>query len=310
MPIRVPFGACVVGGPNADPTPTHPVKSNLPLTFDADIWFKIMDHYDGKLGLGQHLPRDVAARAEIALPLLLATDQANYAGPTLLNPGGLGGAGTFFVNKYGIQFAKLVTPGPSKCTLYAPDACHLGHRITEHLLRPVLFRAMYQPIQLFPGFADVLVAIETRAVSALANMPPLQTGIKCDGTPSPLHWPLAREEVPSAIPCSAKSPDEVDFDHTTHFKQLIGPPPFFAPVFGSMTLSCDEWKIPPRSGTGPDPVTPLEHARAVAARYGRAKLVVQKSVGHSTFASAPSLCAVKHLRAYYANGTMPEDGVV
>ncbi|KZP19088.1 hypothetical protein FIBSPDRAFT_744359 [Athelia psychrophila] len=59
-----------------------------------------------------------------------------------------------------------------------------------------------------------------------------------------------------------------------------------------------------------DPVTPLEHARAVAARYGRAKLVVQKSVGHSTFASAPSLCAVKHLRAYYANGTMPEDGVV
>ncbi|KAF7977281.1 hypothetical protein HWV62_606 [Athelia sp. TMB] len=241
--------------------------------------------------------------------------------------------------------------GPVKCPLHAPEPDTIRKRVesimgdlarspipvpfgaegptvvTDYLLRNVMFRAVYQPITLFPVIADALVAIEARNATALADMPVFQGGVKCDCIASPpLPWTQPNPEAFYAIACGDKSQDlSANFDYTEYFKELTKLSPLFAPVFGTIGLSCENWKMPATwAYDGPfsaentshpllvlsnaaDPVTPLEHAQAVAKRFGGAKLVVQNCAGHCTLA-APSLCTAKHVRAYFANGTMPQDG--
>ena len=58
-----------------------------------------------------------------------------------------------------------------------------------------------------------------------------------------------------------------------------------------------------------DPVCPLRDALAVRERYGGAGLLVQDSYGHCSV-SAPSVCTAKVVRAYFEEGTLPEEGTV
>ena len=90
-------------------------------------------------------------------------------------------------------------------------------------------------------------------------------------------------------------------------------------------MQCVEWTLRPKwRWTGPlaaeetahpllvvstryDPVTPLAQAQAVVRRFGGAALLTQESYGHCSV-SSPSLCTAKHIREYFVNGTLPEDG--
>ncbi|KZP03821.1 hypothetical protein FIBSPDRAFT_449880 [Athelia psychrophila] len=97
-------------------------------------------------------------------------------------------------------------------------------------------------------------------------------------TAPPLSWTQVREEVSHAIACSAKSPNEVDLDYPAHFKQLMG----IRVHSAQLRRMEDSREVDAQNIAHPllvqsrtaDPVTPLEHARAVTARYGRANLVV------------------------------------
>ncbi|KAH9848513.1 Alpha/Beta hydrolase protein [Lenzites betulinus] len=56
-----------------------------------------------------------------------------------------------------------------------------------------------------------------------------------------------------------------------------------------------------------DPVTPLSNGRLVHEQLkNSSRLLIQNSPGHCSLA-LPSLCTIKHLRAFFANGTLPED---
>lgn len=59
-----------------------------------------------------------------------------------------------------------------------------------------------------------------------------------------------------------------------------------------------------------DPVTPLRNAFAMSELYPGSSVVIQDSFGHCAVWSSPSECTEGIVKAYFANGTMPDSGTV
>ncbi|KAI9056407.1 alpha/beta-hydrolase [Trametes sanguinea] len=92
-------------------------------------------------------------------------------------------------------------------------------------------------------------------------------------------------------------------------------------------FGCHHWPVtPPERFTGPwnhalrnpilivsntaDPITPLATGKLVNDRFGSSsRLLVQDSAGHCALAM-PSLCMIGNMRAFFADGTLPEEGTV
>ncbi|KAF5365051.1 hypothetical protein D9758_010997 [Tetrapyrgos nigripes] len=58
-----------------------------------------------------------------------------------------------------------------------------------------------------------------------------------------------------------------------------------------------------------DPVTPLSAAKKMSASFPGSGLLIQDSPGHTALNFA-SNCTFQHVAAYFANGTLPEEGTV
>ncbi|RFU71951.1 hypothetical protein TARUN_10311 [Trichoderma arundinaceum] len=59
-----------------------------------------------------------------------------------------------------------------------------------------------------------------------------------------------------------------------------------------------------------DPVTPLRSARSMAESHAGSAVVVQETLGHCTFGSAPSKCTWKIVSDYFHHGTVPDKETV
>lgn len=57
-----------------------------------------------------------------------------------------------------------------------------------------------------------------------------------------------------------------------------------------------------------DPVTPLRNAVAMSQLHPGSSVVIQESIGHCATYSSPSTCTKRIVEAYFANGTMPQNG--
>lgn len=199
--------------------------------------------------------------------------------------------------------------------------------LTKKTLHNFAFRAAYSPVINYPPLADILLAVEQDNQTALAAAAPkLGGGVQCKCEQS-LPW-LMDTEAFYAIACGDGDPITYsDEDYAEWFSHLSETSEFAAPIWGFEYLRCSEWRIRPKwRYMGPlaaektanpvlivsptyDTVCPLTDARAVHARYAGSGLLVQNSYGHCSLA-APSLCTAKHIRAYYENGTIPEEGTV
>lgn len=200
--------------------------------------------------------------------------------------------------------------------------------ITKDMMHTIMFTATYQPIPEFPALAAVFAALEARNASALAAIPELfRSSAKCDCKANP-PWAQINNEAMYAIMCGDGTLDSAQvMDFSEYFTKLSVLSPFFAPVWALHHLQCTEWHMSAKwKHTGPfaaketahpllilastfDNVTPLKFARSVLNRYKGARLLVQDSYGHSTFA-APSLCTARHVRAYFVNGTVPREEIL
>lgn len=200
---------------------------------------------------------------------------------------------------------------------------------TRKSMQSILFQYTYAPIKLASVVSDFLLATEARNQTALGQLDftGYTHGYRCDCSKEPLPW-VAENQALYAIWCSdgerlADKPGEFD----TYLRDLTAISPFAGPLWAVHYLKCAGWKIEPKwRYTGPlsaentshpllvvstkvDPVCPLSDALRVRERYGGAGLLQQNSVGHCSL-SSPSLCSAKHIRAYFANGSLPEEGTV
>lgn len=199
--------------------------------------------------------------------------------------------------------------------------------LTEAALDILSFNVMYFPVQSFSTLAEILVAAEKRDQKALANFAAFfSPTVSCDCDPVPGQLPS--NEASAAIACSDGDPVSYDPEsHKQYFGSMSSDSPRFAAFWGNYYLRCTEWKIRPKwRYTGPfaasntsnpmfivspryDTVCPLAQARDVRARFPGSALLVQDSYGHC-MPSAPSICTAKHIRAYFQDGTLPEEGAV
>ncbi|KAI0772752.1 TAP-like protein-domain-containing protein [Trametes elegans] len=135
----------------------------------------------------------------------------------------------------------------------------------------------------------------------------------------------------SAVSCNdnkpfpAPTPEEVideqlyALEHVSRFSLSV--------VVAEPDAGCQYWPVtPPERFLGPwnhtlrnpiliisntaDPATPLANGKVVHETLGNSsRLLVQDSPGHCSLA-LPSLCTVRAMRAFFANGTLPAEGTV
>ncbi|KIP03936.1 hypothetical protein PHLGIDRAFT_110275 [Phlebiopsis gigantea 11061_1 CR5-6] len=241
--------------------------------------------------------------------------------------------------------------GPLRCPVYASSPAKIQTRFENALaqldaaplvlgsidqgpgivhkkdLASMMFGAAYKPITNFPDVARVIAAVESRNVSAFAELrakiaPPYE----CNCSPDDF-WTFGNEAF-NAIACG--DAEDVTYDparYAHYLKDLAASSPFAAPIWGVHHLQCTEWHVRPtwryagalaaNATAHPllvvspryDPVCPLSDAQKVTARYGGARLLVQNSHGHCSLA-APSVCTAKHVRRYFEEGVLPDEGIV
>lgn len=221
---------------------------------------------------------------------------------------------------------EAIMEGVRKQPVAVPFAPSGPYVVTHKALHYKAFRAAYFPVSQYPVLARALVAIEQNNQTALEELAEeFGAGVKCQCS-EPAPW-LSENEAFYAIACGDGEPmTYTDEAYRAWFEDLEATSKFAAPYWGNMFLRCSAWPIRPKwRYTGPlaaantshplllisptyDTVCPLSDAKRVHERYSSG-LLVQNSYGHCSLA-APSLCTAKYVRAYFEDGTLPEEGTV
>lgn len=198
--------------------------------------------------------------------------------------------------------------------------------ITKHHLMKRMFLATYAPLRFFHAVAEELLAIETNNQTILPTLL-ADTAYRCDCADATTPWAVDNQAY-AAIACSDAEPVTDTLEDTkAHLVRLATKSAFAAPLWAFTRMRCAGWRIRAKwRFAGPlaaartafpllvvsprfDPVTPLASARAVHARFGGSRLLVQNSHGHCSL-GAPSVCTAKHIRAYFAEGMLPAEDTV
>nr|VWO95727.1 Acyl-CoA ligase AFT1-1 (EC (AF-toxin biosynthesis protein 1-1) [Ganoderma boninense] len=158
--------------------------------------------------------------------------------------------------------------------------------------------------------------------------PAIVSRVACNcGQPAPaLPLPRNNYDVLHAVACGdADAQTYSEADYQAFFADITRVAPTAGPIWATYHLECTQWPVRPKwRYTGPlsaahpahpilivqprfDPAGPLHDALAVRERYGGTGLLVQNSYGH-TSPSAPSACTAGYVRAYFEEGTLPEEG--
>jgi pimeloyl-ACP methyl ester carboxylesterase len=216
----------------------------------------------------------------------------------------------------------------SRAPIPIPFASNAPAVITKKEFHMLMFVSTYAPLAMFKVLAESLIAVETYNLTTLANVVEgiLGMDFKCMCKKQRAPW-LGRTQAFNAVACGdgEEIPDGPG-DYEAYFDKLTAKSSFASPIWGLHYLQCAHWKIRPKTRyTAPfigntshpilvvspsfDPVCPLKDARAVQKRYTGSRLLVQNSYGHCSIAS-PSLCTAKNIRAYFIDGTLPEEGLV
>ncbi|THV00205.1 alpha/beta-hydrolase [Dendrothele bispora CBS 962.96] len=189
--------------------------------------------------------------------------------------------------------------------------------ITYDVLRETILLVLRMQ-ELFPGLAAGLKGLSTGNGTSIFQLinellaPPSEAG------------PTAESLI--AIECSDTNPSERDVLQLQSDMASINST--FAGTEGLQIMTyCSGWKIRPEGRfNGPvggntsfpllimsstiDPATPLSGAKKTSSAFPGSALLQQDSVGHTALFAAGSNCTFQHLAAYFANGTLPEEGTI
>ncbi|KAF5365068.1 hypothetical protein D9758_011014 [Tetrapyrgos nigripes] len=128
-----------------------------------------------------------------------------------------------------------------------------------------------------------------------------------------------------SIWCSDAEPSDLDTSQLREYMSNINST--FSGMFSLQIMTwCTGWRVHPEGrfrgpvgantsspllviGNTADPVTPLSAAKKMSASFPGSGLLIQDSPGHTALNFA-SNCTSQHVAAYFANGTLPEEGTV
>ncbi|KAF5357280.1 hypothetical protein D9758_005918 [Tetrapyrgos nigripes] len=185
--------------------------------------------------------------------------------------------------------------------------------LTYDTLRSIIMVALYTP-PLFPLLAQGLAEVQAGNGTTLLE---LLSAVSADGNST---------EAVTAIECGDSDPFNADASQLREYMSRINST--FAGMLGMPLMNrCAGWKIHPEHrfkgpagaantshpllviGNTADPATPLANAKKTSLSFPGSVLLTQDSPGHTSFITR-STCTRQHIAAYFANGTLPEEGTV
>lgn len=209
--------------------------------------------------------------------------------------------------------------------------------ITDYDVRYAMFRALYKPLVKFPELATALNGIltgnYTPIMSIIGDPVAVNNGNRNSTIPFPADEYNFEEQVEAAIACG----DGRDVRNTTldEFKSyidlLVSQSPTVGPFWSAIAMACFGWQFRPKwrfegpfvtaeqnatnhpillIGNTGDPVTPLRNAFAASAKHEGSVVLTQNSNGHCSLLPTANECTARYVRAYFNDGTMPEQGAV
>ncbi|KZS94306.1 alpha/beta-hydrolase [Sistotremastrum niveocremeum HHB9708] len=214
---------------------------------------------------------------------------------------------------------------PGVLTASSVQGTHLvshGSTLTNASTRKArMFVAMYQP-RSWPTLASDLLAVINGDGAPIFNI--VASELTLNNT-----VPAQTAYAITAVTCTDIPPYE-DVDEEEVLEHLIEENVLanqVSPHFGGLSKdACHLWKATASERfTGPfnhtlsypiiiigntaDPITPLINAKATNTLLGdSSRLIIQDSNGHCSLSTA-SLCTAKALKAYFLEGTLPQDGL-
>lgn len=197
--------------------------------------------------------------------------------------------------------------------------------IDYKFLKAALFDALYKPFSKLRVMANVFAGLEERdGRAAMAAIKALKEEPTC--TASGLI-PPPRLEAGLAVLCGEAASVRLDIPAITRHFEHLSKLSAFADIWTESTrLGCSRWNVRAKEifsgpfatqtgfpmliiGNTADPVTPLRGAKKAANYFNGSALLTVNTPGHCSEA-ATSLCATKHIRNYFRDGELPEEGTV
>ncbi|KAJ4287982.1 hypothetical protein N0V90_011997 [Kalmusia sp. IMI 367209] len=199
-------------------------------------------------------------------------------------------------------------------------------------LKGIIFSGLYQPALVFPGLAQILVAIETRSgpvLEAIALALRYSHVYTCPLNGSAI-LPFTFDVAQDAILCGdGVQRNDLDIKSMEEYWKLLESiSPAAGGIWAMLKMKCAAWTIRPLFSFGrdenfygntshpilwisntADPVTPLRSARAMSARYPGSTVLVQDSAGHCAM-STPTACTVSAIKTYFQTGALPKPDTV
>ncbi|KAL7951954.1 TAP-like domain-containing protein [Trichoderma barbatum] len=216
--------------------------------------------------------------------------------------------------------------------------------LTGHDVLAIIGSAFYKPLVTFRPLAQALYeGMSGGNLTLLADLVDAgvpKVGDTCQAKKNPVLL-RAKDEQGLAYVCG----DGFDVSHrntdywAAYVKKLVRTSRLYGPHWASIRFACSDWpfrpnwefrgpyKTPapsspeynsqPLYSTRPaapllfltsrlDPVTPLSAARAMAERHPESGVLIQESIGHCAWASAPSKCTWKAVSDYFHSGRFPQ----
>ncbi|KAF7433702.1 hypothetical protein PC9H_005665 [Pleurotus ostreatus] len=228
-----------------------------------------------------------------------------------------------------IFFDDCFKGGPDLCPFYEPSPQAISRKLDDltraTFLRPVpvltgisyglvdyarlqmsIFQSLWSPYALFPqlaqGLADLINGNGTTLYQIMEQ--PL---FDCScGTPTP---PTIIADGGIAISCTDGQEVRDTVDELELYLQGL----LRDSQWGEGMAKARKETFPSHPilwiGNTADPATPIAGARKMAQGFPGSVVLAQDSPGHCSIA-APSVCTSKFVRAYFMNGTLPDEGVV
>ncbi len=189
------------------------------------------------------------------------------------------------------------------------------------MIKATIFGFLYDASR-YPALAALLYPVLTQNFTALLE--PLPTNATNTSAPQPVSNNRGAPDAFWGIACTdasfrAGSPEEM-YSLVRAQEAVSG----IADAFMGRLWPCAQWKMTAAerySGSFEakthfpimfvngryDPVTPLASAHAASAGFEGSVVLTHGGVGHK-FTRHPSICTAKAVKAYFVNGTMPEEG--
>ncbi|AEO64702.1 uncharacterized protein THITE_2110995 [Thermothielavioides terrestris NRRL 8126] len=201
--------------------------------------------------------------------------------------------------------------------------------LRSYLVRSIVFRILYTPMQGFPALASLLNFIYEQQYEVLAGASPDAEQL-CSLTADPR---LLRDltDAQRAVMCSDKTfPVNATVADIREAFEAMAETSQFADIWIGLMMQCNGWDISTHSDNKPwpssaaaagkekietafpllflsntyDPVTPLRAAVKMALKFKGAGLLELQSLGHCTISSV-SRCVVRKVREYVHAGKVP-----